>query len=138
MTVPQALIDPRGRHGAYPGLPRGGRTNALRRVRDGELIADVAYWSLRLLGWVSINLLVVLGTTVVLFAMMANLEIEAFCLHVQGLASHYLSAAPDARASFSNIVGIGLAIAFSAVSAFRFRALTPARQAASSRETING
>ena len=138
MTVPQTLIDPRGRHSAFPGLEREGRRKARRRGRDGELIADAAYWSLRLLGWVSVNLLVVLGTAVVLFAMMANLEVEAFCLHVKGLASHYLSAAPDARASFSNTVGFGLAIAFAAVSAFRFRALAPARQAASSRETING
>lgn len=70
--------------------------------RSRGVIADLAYIVLTTTGWLAGNLLGILGCAVAMFIVISHGHIDTFFLHVDNLASRYVSADLDRRAAFGH------------------------------------
>ena len=94
------------RTATYP-VPTAEGWNALPSLqtpaeRRREALADAAYIVLTTTGWLAGNLLGVLGCAVVMFIVISHGHIDTFFLHLDNLASRYVSADLDRRAVFGH------------------------------------
>lgn len=66
------------------------------------VIPDVAYIALTTTGWLVGNLLAILGCVVAMFIVISHGHIDTFFLHVDNLASRYVSADATRREVFGH------------------------------------
>ena len=71
-------------------------------VRWRGTVADIAYVVLATTGWLAGNLLCILGCAVAVFIVLSHGHLDAFFLHVDNLASRYVSADMGRRAVFGH------------------------------------
>ena len=91
---------------------------ALRHRLSSEAVTAFLFWAV-------LNLLAGIGIVAVLFVMLGNATFTGVMIEASNLAAHYGSAPPIAQAKFRTFVWIGVAIAFGALCAGRWRSLRP-------------
>ena len=104
---------------AAAGSPVTRLIRALRRRLSSEVVTAFLFWAV-------LNLLAGIGIVAVLFVMLGNATFTGVMIEASNLAAHYGSAPPIAQAKFRTFVWIGVAIAFGALCAGRWRSLRPA------------
>jgi hypothetical protein len=76
----------------------------LRRTRWGRVARDGCYIFLVTAGWFASNLLVILGCIVAMFLVISHGQVDQFFLHVDNLASRYISADVARRVGFEHFM----------------------------------
>ena len=88
-----------------PTLPLSTRVQMrLRRMRWGRVARDACYIFLVTAGWLASNLLVILGCIVAMFLVISHGQVDQFFLHVDNLASRYITADVGRRVSFEHFM----------------------------------
>ncbi|QYE33137.1 hypothetical protein KZX46_03165 (plasmid) [Polymorphobacter sp. PAMC 29334] len=83
-----------------------------------DLVADLAYITLKTAGWLAGNLLGILGCAVAMFIVISHGRVDTFFLHVDNLASRYVAADLGRRELFEHqlvqvfviVLGVTLAV----------------------------
>ncbi|WP_454887618.1 hypothetical protein [Sphingomonas oryzagri] len=87
-----------------------------RRVRPGQMGADILYVVLMSVAWTAGNVLAVLGTVVAAFLIVAHGRFGVFMSHLDNLVSRYVVASAPAKDRFEHevlwVVGIATALLF--------------------------
>lgn len=100
------------------GLLASGSKHPIQR--KWLLIAqDLLDFCLRVLLWLSVNILIALGLCVVGFAMMANLHWVGIFQELENLSRHYLAGSAALRAEFEQLLLAIIAVTFLIVAAAR-------------------
>lgn len=87
--------------------------------RVSRRVADAAYVTLVTVGWVTGNILGVLGCAVAAFIVLSHGQWDAFFLHIDNLASRYVAADTPRRMMFEHILVQVFVVMFVAISLFR-------------------
>lgn len=87
--------------------------------RVSRRVADAAYVTLVTVGWLTGNILGVLGCAVAAFIVLSHGQWDAFFLHIDNLASRYVAADTSRRMMFEHILVQVFVVLFVAISLFR-------------------
>ena len=112
-------------------IPDKGYQRALdKQVRDANIqryqnlsFGNIIYVLFRLIGWTAATLLIAAGFFVALFFMVANGSLFGFFEQLNLLGSHYIVAAPEARAAFDSKLYFIAGFVFLLTGAFRMSGL---------------
>jgi len=112
-------------------IPDRGYQRALdKQVPDASIqryqslsFGNIIYVAFQLIGWTATTLLISAGLFVALFFMVANGSLFGFFEQLNLLGSHYVVAAPEARAAFDSKLYFIAGFVFLLIGAFRMSCL---------------